>query len=168
MLCLWKPASEPQQHISSRTWSGQAASEVPLHAVRKTGWSDYDQHPWLWLGAVASSCPFCVILLQLFNTTHHHPPETSQCMLPSITAMLASLHGESQHTTRSWTCWIQKMSLHLLQFTPVTWPENTFYVMDFLMPQKKSISNLSSEKLPDGASKALCGPEKKVSVAPGM
>lgn len=59
------------------------------------------------------------------------------------------------------------MSLHLLQFTPVTWPENMFYVMDFLMPQKKSISNLCSEKLPDGASKALCGPERKVSVALG-
>lgn len=62
----------------------------------------------------------------------------------------------------------KKWSLHLLQFTPVTWPENMFYVMDFLMPQMKLISTLSSEKAPDGASKALCGPERKVSAALGV
>lgn len=54
MVCLWKPVSECQQHISSRTWNGQAACEGPLQAVLKTIWSNYGQHSWLLRGAVAT------------------------------------------------------------------------------------------------------------------
>lgn len=53
-----------------------------------------------------------------------------------------------------------------MQFAPLmTWPENMSYVMDFLTPPIKIISALSSEKAPGGASKVLCGQERKLLAA---
>lgn len=47
-----------------------------------------------------------------------------------------------------------------LQFAPLmTWPENKFYVINFLMPPIKVNNALRSEKAPDGDSKAQHGQE---------
>lgn len=98
ILCLWKPVTEPQQHVSSWICSGQAVCERLLQAVLKTVWSNYGHHPGcrsqqLFLGMYL----FCRHLIPPTVT-----PETWQCVFLCITAAAVSLLGESSTWLEQW------------------------------------------------------------------
>lgn len=98
ILCLWKPVTESQQHISSWTWSGQAVCERLLQAVLKIVWSDYGRHP----GCRSQQLFLCTYFFCRYLIPPTITPETWQCVFLCITAAAAaSLLGESQHMAGS-------------------------------------------------------------------
>lgn len=126
ILCLWKPAAEPQQHISSRTKGGQATREGPLQAVLKTGWSNYGHHPCLSLGTEANRGPFAC---NSSADIYYYPPS-----LPERVCVPMRYSSISQFTWWKLSTWPGavvrtgfKAGGQKLQFAPLTtWPENKF------------------------------------------